>query len=348
MAAEDRPFTVQFRGVELAAAGPPPPLPQKITEISGRLSVVPFAMRTERNMSVALYAVVQPGSPKIIPYRVGAVIGKGSFSKVYELVPVNHRHHHATYALKAFNRSSADHGGQHIELERRLAGDSAMRAVMVPAMRVKGTIPFDDLLMTRCPGSLRLLLDHTLAQPGTVAEAVAHAVFALQTTLIDRGYIHTDINVSNLLYYVVGKDQVRLMLGDYGGLHKIGWKLMGCCTIGLPEYDYASYVRIGTPEQARAAARFLAASAGCSVYMHRRHGPLYGALCYKGADVVKDRESAYQRLRKTMGDAGCHTIYRWLDREPLHRESEYVNLDAMEPTPSPEGGGAPEGSPPSE
>lgn len=315
---------VRLQGANLTPTGTLPDLPRKITEISGKLSILPLMTRTKRDMSEALYAVVHTSSEKVIPYKTRNVLGVGTFSTVYELVPVDARHHSSTYALKAFNRCNSGRGGPYLEMERRLADHPDMTGIMVPACNVKNTFPLDDLLMSQCEGCLRTLLEKLPPQPSAVAEDVAKVVFALESSLIDRGYIHTDIHMYNLLYCVSGKNDIRLLFGDYGGLHRIGWKLQGCCTIALPEHNYAPYINIATKEDAIAAAKFLAAAAGCAVLLYEDIELLYDALCYEGASFVKKgcRDESYAILRQTLLDKKCPTLHRWLERDPSKR-----NLD---------------------
>lgn len=304
---------VEFAGVRHAQALMVD-LPKHITEISGTLSLVPLAFRTTRHMSSALYAV-DFGS-RVVPYRTASTLGSGAYSVVYRLEAVSGDE--PPLALKAYNRLDTDTGGDYIAIEQQLSV-LGLAPPMVPAIPVSSTtIHHNDLVMSLASHTLRSVVSNAPAQPPFVTLSVMHALHSMQTHLIDKGVIHTDASVNNVLCVPQGGGRMSLVLADYGGAHRIGSDIMGCCTFGLPEFGYRPFAHIRTREQALKAAKYLAAAVAAAVHMRKRKGPLYEALTHRGSRRVVEEERAdkHRELRDQLAKDDLTIVARWLDPDP--------------------------------
>jgi hypothetical protein len=94
----------------------------------------------------------------------------------------------------------------------------------------------------------------------TTVNGITRGILSLQTTLIENGVLYTDVKRGNLMVTPHGKNKVRLMFADYGGLCEYGSQ--GCVFTYTPPEGLSS---LDTSSKALQAAKWMAATGGNKV-----------------------------------------------------------------------------------
>lgn len=261
-----------------------------------------------------LFEFEYPGG-HIVEYKIGKVIGEGSFGRVSVVHPVNNSDVWAAFALKEFfkmDRNAKD--------ELRLTENPLFRNVMVPAK------VFDNKVLMQLGVEIRKA---KLAREGNatqVANDVATAVFKMQKKMIDKGFIYTDMKAGNVLIMPVpgSPRQARVVFADYGGICDI--RSRDCVyTYMIPERGRDWGFGFDTKNQALQAARWWAGLVGLQVsgldnryhnYVEppdRKHGDLHTQTIQNWNDKLSKYAKGLDRNK------GLDVVGRYLRPNPMDR-----------------------------